>query len=75
MVELVRTNDAVLLNALEALLAAAGFDSYLLDQHASALDGSIGALQRRLMVHAEDVTQARALLTEAGYASELRPER
>lgn len=74
MVELVRTNDAVLLNALEALLAAAGIDSYVLDQHMSAIEGSIGALPRRLMVHEEDVAQARELLTQAGYASELRSE-
>lgn len=75
MIELVRTNDAVLLNALEALLAAAGIDSYLLDQHTSALEGSIGALPRRLMIHAEDLVEARALLTQAGYGGELRPER
>ena len=75
MIELVRTNDAVLINALEALLAAAGIDSYVLDRHTSALEGSIGALPRRLMVHEEEAAQARALLMEAGYGGELRSER
>jgi hypothetical protein len=75
MVELVRTNDAVLLTALDALLAAAGIEAIVLDQYTSALEGSIGALPRRLMVHEEDEGEARALLNEAGYARELRPAR
>jgi hypothetical protein len=72
MVELVRTNDVVLLSALEALLASAGIESFVLDRHASALDGSIGALPRRLMVRADEGPRARRLLEEAGYGAELR---
>jgi hypothetical protein len=73
MIELIRTNDPVLLSAIEALLAAAGIDALLLDQHTSVLEGSLGALPRRLMVLREDARAARTLLTDAGYAHELRP--
>jgi hypothetical protein len=73
MIELLRTNDAVLISAVEALLAAAGVASLRLDEHTSALEGSIGALPRRLMVSCDDAAAARALLVEAGYGHELRP--
>lgn len=73
MVELVRTNDFVLITALEALLKAAGIESLVLDQHTSVLEGSLGVLPRRLMVLQEDARAARRLLTDAGYGHELRP--
>lgn len=37
----------------------------------SILDGSIGALPRRLMVDADELNSARALLREAGLGHEL----
>ena len=48
--ELVRTNDIVLLGAIEALLASANLDCLIADQHISALEGMIGAFPRRLLV-------------------------
>jgi hypothetical protein len=72
MVELVRTNDVVLLSALEAALGGAGFHALILDGHMSVLDGSIGAIPRRLMVLDDDAAAARAFLVEAGYGHELR---
>jgi hypothetical protein len=71
--ELVRTNDPVLISALEALLRAAGIEPFIMDQHMSILDGSLGILPRRLLVVDEDAHAARRLLTEAGYGHELRP--
>lgn len=73
MIEILRSNDAVLLSAVEALLKAADLDSLLLDQHMSVLEGSLGILPRRLMVEDEDAEAARTLLIEAGYGRELRP--
>jgi hypothetical protein len=73
MTEILRTNDAVLISAIEALLRSAGFDPYLADQHMSVLDGSLGILPRRLLVLTEDADAARRLLTEAGFGEELRP--
>lgn len=74
MITLVRCNDPVLLSALEALLASAGIPCFIADQHMAALEGSIGAFQRRLMVDRDDERAARLLLTEAGYGGELLPE-
>ena len=62
------SNDPVRLSFLTALLADAGITSVLLDAHASAVEGSIGAIPRRLAVLPEDERQARRVLTEAGEA-------
>lgn len=72
MKEIVRTNNAVLITAIEALLTGAGIAHLVLDQHMSVLEGSIGVLQRRVLVPDEDMAAARRLLTEAGLAHELR---
>ena len=72
--ELLRTNDLVLLGAVEALLESAGLDCLVADQHISALEGMIRAFPRRLLVREQDRRRARALLTEAGYGAELRDE-
>lgn len=72
--ELVRTNDVVLVSAIEALLNGAAIHHLVLDQNMSVLDGSIGAIPRRILVHEDDNRQARQLLTDAGLAHELRPD-
>ena len=70
--ELVRTNNAVLITAIEALLKAADISHVVLDQHMSVLEGSLGILPRRILVDAENWEAARQLLEEAGLAHELR---
>ncbi|MBN8962128.1 MAG: DUF2007 domain-containing protein [Rhizobiales bacterium] len=72
--ELVRTNDVVLVSAIEALLNGADIHHLVLDQNMSVLDGSIGAIPRRILVHEDDNRQARQILTDAGLAHELRPD-
>jgi hypothetical protein len=72
--ELVRTNDVVLVSAIEALLNGADIHHLVLDQNMSVLDGSIGAIPRRILVHEDDNRKARQLLTDAGLAHELRPD-
>lgn len=71
--ELVRSNDLVLLGAIEALLASADLGCLIADQHISSLEGMIGAFPRRLLVREQDSRRTRALLIEAGYGDELRP--
>ncbi len=66
MVELLRTNDIVLLSFLGALLADAGIETVVLDTHTSILEGSIGAIPRRLMVIDDDIVAARRVLDLAG---------
>lgn len=72
--ELVRTNDLVLLGAIEALLTSANLGCLITDEHMSALEGMIGAFPRRLLVREADSKRARALLIEAGFGGELRDE-
>jgi len=63
------SNDLVRLSFLAALLRDAGIESVLLDHHVSAMEGSIGAIPRRLAVLPEDERQAHRVLFEAGEAS------
>ena len=65
MKELLRTNDLVRLSWLQALLTDAGIDYLMLDQHTSLVEGSIGAIPRRLMVAERDHPRARSLIAEA----------
>ena len=72
--ELVRTNNAVLITAIEALLKGARIPHVVLDGHMSVLEGSIGILPRRILVEECSLGDARRLLTEAGLGHELRPD-
>ncbi len=65
MKELVRTNDAVRLSWLQAVLAEAGIETLVLDSHTSIVEGSIGAIPRRLMVADADHARASAALRQA----------
>ena len=60
--ELVRTNNAVLITAIEALLKGADIPHMVLDQHMSVLEGSLGMLPRRIVVDEEHWEAARQLL-------------
>ena len=66
MIELLRSNDMVILSFAEALLRDADIKCAVLDRHMSITEGSVGALNQRLMVRVEDETHARALIAEAG---------
>ena len=66
MKELLRTNDLVRLSWLQALLADAGIETFILDQNTAAVEGGISALQRRMMVREKDHRRALAALAAAG---------
>ncbi|HZC54434.1 MAG TPA: DUF2007 domain-containing protein [Xanthobacteraceae bacterium] len=72
--ELVRTNDAVLITAIEALLNGAAIDHMVVDQNMSVLEGSIGIFPRRILVDEDQIDSARRLLEDAGFGNELRPD-
>ena len=72
--ELVRTNDAVVLSAIEALLKSARIAHLIVDQNMSVLEGSIGIFPRRILVDEDELAAARRLLADAGFAHELRPD-
>jgi hypothetical protein len=65
---LVRSNDPVRLSFLVSLLRDAGIDADILDSQISAVEGSIGAFPRRLVVDDDDVSRARRILQDAGEA-------
>jgi hypothetical protein len=65
MKELIRTNDPVFLSWIQATLAEEGVDTVIFDQYTSAVEGSIGALPRRVMVLDEDLERARRILDAA----------
>ncbi len=62
------TNDLVRLSFLTCLLRDAGVEAVVLDNQVSTLEGSIGAIPRRLVVASEDQAQATRVLREAGEA-------
>lgn len=74
MIELLRTNDLILISLVQSILAEAKIACFVADQHMSALEGSLGFLPRRLLVDREEAPRARRLLVEAGLAQELRHE-
>jgi hypothetical protein len=66
MIELLRTNDAVLISATEALLKGARIECMVADGYMSVLEGSLGVLPRRILVPDGDADEARKILTDAG---------
>jgi hypothetical protein len=74
MIELLRTNDAVLISFVEALLRDAGIGFFVADNNMSVIEGSIGILPRRVLVADEHWRGARSVLEDAGLGHELRPD-
>lgn len=72
MIELIRTNDAVVLSFVQSLLRDAGINCLVADQNMSVLDGSIGILPRRILVPDDDAEEAKAILADAGIGHEIR---
>ncbi len=70
MKELIRSNDPVLLSYLMSVLEEENIEAILLDEHTSVLEGSIGAIQRRVMVLAEDLARAKQILVDIGEGPE-----
>jgi hypothetical protein len=71
MKELLRTNDPVLISWLQALLRDDGIESFVFEAYMSILEGSAGAIPRRLMVIDEDLENARKIVTNAGEGDQL----
>ena len=75
MVELIRTNDIVLIGFVQSLLEQADIPVLVADAHMSVLEGSIGIFARRVLVPQDHAAQARRLVIDAGLARELRHAR
>lgn len=68
---LLRTNDLVLISAVEALLGGARIAYQIADNYTSVMEGSIGAIPRRVLVATNSLEQARQLMTDAGLGDAL----
>ena len=64
--ELLRSNEMVFLSWLDALLKSEDIEIFMLDGHMSVLEGSAGAILRRVMVADEDYDRAKRVLQDAG---------
>lgn len=71
MIELLRSNDAVLISFTDALLKEAGIRHAVVDQNMSVIEGSLGILPRRILVAREQLERARRIMIEAGLQKEL----
>jgi hypothetical protein len=71
MIELLRTNDPVLMSYADALLKEAGIDHAIVDQNMSVIEGSLGILPRRMLVARDRLENARRVMIEAGLEREL----
>ena len=65
---IITSNDPVRLSFLMALLRDGGIGCALLDANASIMEGSIGAIPRRIVVAPDEEAQALRILREAGEA-------
>ncbi|MCC3305506.1 DUF2007 domain-containing protein [Sneathiella sp. HT1-7] len=68
MKELIRCNDPVLISYIVAVLKDEQIEAIVLDEHTSILEGSIGAIQRRIMVTEDDHAAAQQILVDIGEA-------
>lgn len=66
MEELLRSNDPVFLSYIDALLSEAEIEFVIMDQNMSVMEGSLGVLPRRILVHKDDWRRACALLDSEG---------
>ena len=67
------TPDPVTISFAEAVLKDAHIVAFVMDQHMSVLEPGI-MIPKRLMVHSDDVRQARRALIDAGLEKELEVE-
>ncbi len=74
MIELMRTNDVVIISLVQSLLKDSDIHHIVLDQHMSILEGSIGMIARRIMVAEESSISARRLMKDAGLEKYLKTD-
>ena len=72
MKELLRSNDLVEISWVMALLSDVHIPARILDSNSSVIEGSIGAIPRRIVVDDEHLVEARRMLIEAGEAHILK---
>ena len=64
MKEVIRTNDLVKISKIESILLGAGIQYKLFDVHASILEGTINAIEKRVMVSNNNYEYALRLIKD-----------
>ena len=64
MKEILRTNSIVLVSRVQSILNDAGIKNKLLDAHTSNIEGSISAIQRRVVVSDDDFQKSKKLIND-----------
>ena len=72
MIEILRTNDLVLISVIESILKAERVAFFVADQNMAAVEGSLGFLPRRILVDRNQAARARRAIEGAGLGRELR---
>jgi len=72
---LIKSNDLILIGYVESLLRGADINHVVLDTHMSILEGSVGAIPRRVVVNTRDISRARVILHEVGLAHEFTDDK
>ena len=72
MIEILRTNDLILISVISSLLDESHIVYFVADEHMSVLEGSSGFLARRILVERDAESRARRVLVDAGFGEELR---
>ena len=62
MKEVLRTNNLILISRVQSILNDAAIQYELLDSHASIIEGSINAIQKRIVVSNNDFIRSRKLI-------------
>jgi len=71
MIELLRSNDQVIVSFAGALLTDVKIAHHVADQHLSVLDGSMGTIQMRVLVADDHAGDARQVLADGGLEQHL----
>ena len=64
MKEIIKTNDLILISRIQSILNDAGIKNEILDDYTSNIEGSISAIQRRIIVSNDDYNQSKRLINE-----------
>jgi len=62
MKELIRTNDLILISLIKNILNNESIKFSILDIHASVIEGSINAIQKRILVSNDDFKRSQMLI-------------
>ena len=62
MKELIRTNDLILISRIKSILNDKNIQYELFDSHTSIIEGSIDAIQKRIVVSNDDFYSSRELI-------------